>query len=45
LFWFYLVGDFEGLILFLNDGVIAPIEDENDPIYIDIEADKGTYHW
>ncbi len=32
--WFYLVGDFGRVDSIINDGVVAPIQDENDPIYV-----------
>lgn len=41
--WFYLVGDFDRVASILNEGSIAPILDENDPIYIlDTETDKDN---
>lgn len=41
--WFYLVGDFERVNSILNDGTIAPIAEENDPIYVlDRVTDKGN---
>jgi hypothetical protein len=41
--WFYLVGDFTRVESILNDGVVLPIQDENDPIYVlDIETDKNN---
>lgn len=40
--WFYLVGDFDRVESILNDGIVAPIEDVNDPIYVlDTETDKN----
>ncbi|MBS7254608.1 hypothetical protein [Flavobacterium branchiicola] len=41
--WFYLVGDFDRVTSILNEGIITPIQDENDPIYeLDTETDKNN---
>jgi hypothetical protein len=41
--WFYLVGDFERVDKILNEGVVIPILDNDDPIYsLDEETDKNN---
>lgn len=45
--WFYLVGDFGRVDSIINDGVVTPIQDDNDPIYVlDTETDKkNPIYW
>lgn len=41
--WFYLVGDFDRVDRILNEGIVTPIQAENDPIYVlDTTTDKAN---
>ncbi|OYU82528.1 MAG: hypothetical protein CFE24_15275 [Flavobacterium sp. BFFFF2] len=41
--WFYLIGDFDRVDAILNEGIVIPIQDENDPIYfLDVDTDKDN---
>lgn len=45
--WFYLVGDFDRVESIINDNVVLPILEENNPDYVlDIETDKqNPIYW